>query len=104
MKHLLLPVALVLAPTALLAESYEAEDSEGVVWIVEADGKSATMTATDTEDDVWTLAADCTAFHPVMGDGIWGWANGGWAVLQDDVTIIGFPRQEAPFNAPDCQF
>jgi hypothetical protein len=97
-------IVLALAASPALAETYEASDSAGVVWVVDTDGISATITATDTVDDVWTLAADCTAFHPVMGDGIWGWANGGWVVTQDDITIIGFPRQEAPFDAPDCRF
>jgi hypothetical protein len=52
--------------------------------------------------DVYTLTPDCKVSHDTLGAGEWHWANGGWVIEYGGAVTLGFPRQEAPMDAPDC--
>ncbi|MDH3262439.1 MAG: hypothetical protein OEM24_00405 [Paracoccaceae bacterium] len=41
----------------------------------------------------------CDAFTEAFGQGTWNWSNGGFRVTFDNGKILGFPRQEIPWDS-----
>ncbi len=62
---------------------------------------AATQVITETE--ILYLGRNCDAFSKVLGNGRWGWANGGF-VVEFPGKSISFPRQEIDANnGSNCQ-
>jgi hypothetical protein len=101
MKPVLVALFLCL-PGLAWAEAVSYATADGRVFLyagAEADG---VLYPEANPGDVYTLTPDCKVSHATLGTGEWHWANGGWVIEYDGAVRLGFPRQEAPMDAPDC--
>ena len=98
------------APAA--AESYYVS-SDGVRYSVVTNEHGAVLTSTTpvarssggrSVEAVETLyfGNDCDAFHDLYGTGVWSWANAGFSIEFDGLSV-SFPRQDPPTDEGlDC--
>ncbi len=101
MKHLLLACAACL-PGAASAEAISYTTADGRVFFYAGAEVDGVLYPEADPADVYTLNPDCTVTHDTLGTGEWHWANGGWVIEYDGAVKLGFPRQEAPMDAPAC--
>ncbi len=92
----------IAAPLAALADSYPYQESAGGLYDLAVTGDTAVITSQTDPIDAYTLTTDCAATHPALGTGTWDFGNGGWRIEIGGKTPAGFPRQEAPLDAPAC--
>jgi hypothetical protein len=101
MKPVLVAV-LACLPGLAWAETVSYATADGRVFLfVGAEGDGVLYPEADLAD-VYTLTPDCSVSHDTLGVGEWHWANGGWVIEYGGAVSLGFPRQEAPFDAPGC--
>ncbi len=68
-------------------------------WFVERGAESYVEEGLDTI----FLGKSCDVFHKVFGKGTFSWGNGGFRAEFEDGRVIGFPRQEMPWEGlMDC--
>jgi hypothetical protein len=94
----------VAATPALATDDITYATGDGQIYVLVMGDGEATLAPETDPADIYTLKPDCTAVHADYGTGTWGYANGGWLIDIGGATKVGFPRQEAPFDAPACEF
>ncbi len=102
----LFSLSFLLFPVVAAAQDgrWDYATGDGTVWTRDVVDGAVTVFRAEDPADAFVLGADCSATSPGRADLTWGWANGGWAVEGPEGTVLGFPRQEAPMDAPDCRF
>jgi hypothetical protein len=101
MKNIMI-VCLACLPSLANADAVSFATADGRVFLFAGAEEDGVLYAEADPTDVYTLNFDCTVTHDALGAGEWHWANGGWVIEYDGAVKLGFPRQEAPMDAPDC--
>jgi hypothetical protein len=87
-----------------MADAAPYTTADGRVFLYVGADHDGLLYAKGNEADNYVMNFDCTVMHGTLGAGEWHWANGGWVIEYDGAVKLGFPRQEAPMDAPDCAF
>lgn len=91
----LFSIPFMLLPLLAAAEQQPAEQStfmtgSGVIYTLSLNQHGGVLSA---ENDKLYLERNCDAYSPEHGKGSWGWANGGF-IITFEALSVGFPRQE----------
>lgn len=92
---ILLSIPFMLQPLLAKAEQQPAEPltytaGSGVTYTLSLNQHGGVLSA---ENDKLYLGRNCDAYSTEHGKGSWGWANGGFIITFENLSV-GFPRQE----------